>query len=83
MHRLEIYDPSQSSLIVKINWVSTVKKYNEQLLHPIKSRKTDPNPLISRSMSLQNSKNALNGYKTFDKKNDHTEVVFKTPLFIN
>jgi threonine dehydrogenase-like Zn-dependent dehydrogenase len=83
MHRLETCDSSSLSLIVKINWVSTVRNYNEQLLHPIKSGRTDPSPLVSHSMKLQNAQNALKGYKTFDKKNDLTEVVFKTPLIIN
>ena len=83
MHRLETCDSSSLSLIVKINWVSTVKKYNEQLLHPIKSGRTDPNPLVSHSMKLLNAQNALKGYKTFDKNDHLAKVVFKTLLLIN
>jgi hypothetical protein len=62
MHRLETCDSSSLSLVVKINWVNAVKKYNEQLMHPIKSGGTDPNPLVSHSMTLWNAQNALKGY---------------------
>jgi S-(hydroxymethyl)glutathione dehydrogenase/alcohol dehydrogenase len=50
-----------------------VKKYNEQLLHLIETRRIDATKIISHPMKLDE---APKGYEMFDKKEDVTKVVF-------
>ena len=51
-----------------------VKKYNEQLLHLIETRRIDPTKVISHTMNLND---APNGYQNFDKKEEIMKIVLK------
>ena len=51
-----------------------VKKYNEQLLHLIETRRIDPTKIISHTMKLGQGPK---GYESFDKKEDVTKIVLK------
>ena len=51
-----------------------VKKYNEQLLHLIETRRIDATKIISHTMKLDK---ASKGYDMFDKKEDATKIVLK------
>ena len=50
-----------------------VKKYNEQLLHLIETRRIDATKIISHPMKLDEAPKA---YEMFDKKEEVTKVVF-------
>ena len=50
-----------------------VKKYNEQLLHLIETRRIDATKIISHPMKLDEAPKA---YDMFDKKEEVTKVVF-------
>jgi len=51
-----------------------VKKYNEQLLHLIETKRIDPTKVISHTMNLND---APNGYQNFDKKEEIMKIVLK------
>jgi S-(hydroxymethyl)glutathione dehydrogenase/alcohol dehydrogenase len=51
-----------------------VKKYNEQLLHLIETKRIDPTKIVSHTMKLEDAPKA---YEIFDKKKDVTKVVLK------
>jgi S-(hydroxymethyl)glutathione dehydrogenase / alcohol dehydrogenase len=51
-----------------------VKKYNEQLLHLIETKRIDPTKIISLTMKLRDAPKA---YEMFDEKKDVTKVVLK------
>lgn len=51
-----------------------VKKYNEQLLHLIETKRIDPTKIISHTMKLRDAPRA---YEMFDEKKDVTKVVLK------
>lgn len=51
-----------------------VKKYNEQLLHLIETKRMDPTKIISHTMNLDESPKA---YEMFNKREDVTKIVLK------
>lgn len=51
-----------------------VKKYDEQLLHLIETRRIDPTKIISHTMKLDQGPK---GYESFDKKEEVTKIVLK------